>query len=154
MTKLPKGYLKKYKGDMKAAWAAFKTKGKSSPDTKKRKGSRGMAKKKGGKRKGGGGRKLIGNMGLKGLLVSAGLLFGAKYLVRRYLPQAGAYTTAASGLAAGALGGALGVGKQVMAFGAIDGLSELFTDLVSVGGLITLPGINGGAKVSGAYEIA
>jgi len=83
----------------------------------------------------------IFGVGLKGLLIGSGLLAMAKYASRKYLPQAGAYTTAFSALSAGAIGGVAGTGKSLMRFGLMDGVSELMFDLVAPGGLVTFPGI-------------
>jgi len=119
--------------------AASRTKASSS--TKKKKGgSKSMAGKK--KSRGGSARRIIGNLGLKGLISGALVLSGMKYVVRRFAPQAGAYTTALSSVGTGVVGHVVGLPTKSLAqFGAVDGISELIYDLISPGGLVTFPSI-------------
>jgi len=139
---LPKSYIKKY-GITKKAWAEYrkahkKRKTRTSKSKSKRKsGGKRMAKKK----RRTGGKKFFGNIGLKGLIVGGALLAGAKYLVARFLPQAGAYSSPIAAIGAGAVGSVVGSGKSLMTFGLIDGVSELIVDLVTAGGLVNLPTI-------------
>lgn len=125
-------------------------KGKASPS---RKQAPKTSKKRGNptaKKKGKGGRKgsrILGNLGIKGLVIGAGLLAGIKYLVRTRLPQAGAYTTGLSAMGAGAIAKAMNTsGKSLLGYGAVDAGSEFITDLVLQGGMVNLfnVGQNGG----------
>lgn len=127
---------------MKQAAASWK-KGKKSTSTRRKT----VTKKKS---RGGGGRRAFGSFGVVGLL-SAGLMYGAaKYVARRYVPQAGAYTGAVSAVAAGGTAKLLNIsGKSLFTFGLVELVSELVTDLILPGGLVTAPwvktaGTNGG----------
>lgn len=126
-----------------------KTVPKSKPSGKKpKKGGSKTTKKgnKGGRR----GARIVGNLGIKGLGVGAGLLAIAKYLVRSKAPQAGAYTTAIANVGAGVVGKTVfGTGGSLIQFGAVDGLSELIYDVATPGGLYDLPGT---AKSTGGWD--
>ena len=123
----------------KSKSSAKKTRKGGSKTTKKNKG-------KGGRR----GARIVGNLGIKGLGVGAGLLAIAKYLVRSKAPQAGAYTTSIANVGAGVVGKTVfGTGGSLIQFGAIDGLSELIYDVATPGGLYDLPGT---AKSSGGWD--
>lgn len=146
---LPKSYIKKY-GISKKAWREYRKdqteKGRRSKPRKG--GSKTTKKKKGGRR----GYRIVGNIGPKGLIVSAGLLALAKYLTRRFAPQVGAYTTAVSAIGAGAAGKVMGTGSSLLQFGAVDGVSELLTDLALPGGMVTIPGM--GPRANGVrYDV-
>ena len=52
-------------------------------------------------------------------------------------------------IGAGAAGHALGTGKSLLQFGVVDGVSELIFDLVSPGGMLTIPGMEGQAAPAG-----
>jgi len=144
---LPKSYIKKYGGINKRAWAAYRAAHKKKKTRTRKTKTKRSKKRMGGK----GGKKLIGNLGLKGIVFGAAILTGLKYLVRNYLPQAGAYTTAVSAAGAGLAGSVLGVGsKSLLQFGIVDGVSELIYDLVTPQGAVTLPFIPSGSK--GGYE--
>jgi len=137
---------------MKQAARSWKssTKNKSSRSTSKPKRSaRTTTKKKG---KGGGGKKTFGTFGTVGLL-SAGVLYGAaKYVARRYLPQAGAYTGAISAVAAGGTAKALNLsGKSLFSFGLVELVSEVITDLVLPGGMVNAPWVNSTQR-NGGYQ--
>lgn len=129
---------------MKQAAASWKRKG--STKTPRRKT---MAKNK---KKSGGGRKAFGSFGAVGLL-SAGLLYGgAKYIARRYVPQAGAYTGAVSAIAAGGTAKVLNMsGKSLFGFGLVELVSELITDLILPGGLVNAPWVQN-TKTNGGYQ--
>ena len=105
------------------------------------------------KRKSRGGRKgfTLGGYGPVGL-ISAGLLYGAaKYVARRYFPQAGAYTGAVSAIAAGGTAKVLNTtGKSLLGFGLVELVSELVTDLILPGGLVTAPWVS--VKTNGGYQ--
>ena len=127
---------------------------KSSP---KKKSSRSTSKPKRSvrttpKKKGGGGKKTFGTFGTVGLL-SAGVLYGAaKYVARRYLPQAGAYTGAVSAIAAGGTAKALNLsGKSLFSFGLVELVSEVITDLVLPGGMVNAPWVNSTQR-NGGYQ--
>ena len=132
-----KTYVKRLKtGGFKHSKTKPKTKASSSTKTKK--GGSKVAKK-GIKRRA---NRIIGNLGLKGLISGALVLSGMKYLVRRFAPQAGAYTTALSSVGTGVVGHVVGLPtKSLSQFGAVDGISELIYDLISPGGLVTFPSI-------------
>jgi len=137
---------------MKQAARSWKssTKNKSSSSTSKPKRSvRTTPKTKG---KGGGGKKTFGTFGTVGLL-SAGVMYGAaKYVARRYFPQAGAYTGAISAVAAGGTAKALNLsGKSLFSFGLVELVSELITDLVLPGGMIDAPWVNS-TRRNGGYQ--
>jgi len=141
----------------KEGWKAYfkahpkKTVPKSSkPKKKPKKGGKTLAKKKnkGGRR----GARIVGNLGIKGLSVGAGLLALAKYLVRTRAPQAGAYTTAIANVGAGIVGKTVfGTGGSLIQFGAVDGISELIYDLATPGGAYDLPGIAPNARTRWDY---
>jgi len=100
-------------------------------------------KSKGGRR----GARIVGNLGIKGLSVGAGLLAAAKWLIRSRAPQAGAYTTAIANVGAGLVGKTVfGTGSSLIQFGAVDGVSELIYDILTPGGAYDLPGV---AKTGG-----
>lgn len=105
-------------------------------------------KKKGTRRRG---MRIVGNIGPKGLIVGSGLLALAKYGLRRFFPQAGAYTTGLAAIGGGAVGAALGTGKSLLQFGVVDAVSELITDLVLPGGMVTIPGM--GPQVKRGYDL-
>lgn len=121
---------------------------KSSKSAKKpKKGGSKTAKKgnKGGKR----GARIVGNLGIKGLGVGAGLLAIAKFLVRRNMPQAGAYTTGIANIGAGIVGKTVfKTGGSLIQFGAVDSLSELLYDVFTPGGMYDLPG----TKKTGGWD--
>ena len=132
---LPKKYAKM---GFKKGWKAYKASQKASKSTKTKKGGSKVAKK-GTKRRA---NRIIGNLGLKGLISGALVLSGMKYLVRRFVPQAGAYTTSLSSVGTGVVGYVVGLNTKSLAqFGAVDGISELIYDLISPGGLVTFPSI-------------
>ena len=128
-----------------ASWRKLKgsTRKRATTSKPKRRKST-MPKKKG---RGGGGKKTFGTFGTVGLL-TAGVLYGiAKYIARSYFPQAGAYTGAISAVAAGGTAKALNLsGKSLFGFGLVELVSELLTDLILPGGLVTMPGMGVGAK--------
>jgi hypothetical protein len=133
--------------------AGKKSSSKRATKTKKTKRRKTMArtkKKKGGSR----GSRILGNMGLKGLLLSGAILFGMKYVVRRFVPQAGAYTTGLAAFGAGTVGKATGIGgKSLQSFGAVDAISELVYDLVTPNGMVSLPSVgSGGSPMSAKYN--
>lgn len=99
-----------------------------------------------------GGRKTFGTFGTVGLL-SAGVLYGAaKYVARKYFPQAGAYTGAISAVAAGGTAKALNLsGKSLFSFGLVELVSELITDLVLPGGMVNAPWVNSTQR-NGGYQ--
>jgi len=148
---LPKSIAKKY-GITKKAWRVYragkgkpKSKGKTKQSTSKRRKSTKKVKNTSK------GSRILGNMGLKGLIISGAILSGLKFLMRTTFPQAGAYTTSVSAIGAGIAAKALNTtGKSLLAFGAVDGVSELITDLLMGGGMVTLPGIGGQAQ--GGYD--
>jgi len=151
---LPKKYAKKY-GITKKAWIEYRkdtgaTKKKRKKSTSKPKRSVRKTVKR--KSKGGGGKKTFGTFGTVGLL-SAGVLYGsAKYVARRYFPQAGAYTGAISAVAAGGTAKALNLsGKSLFGFGLVELVSELITDLVLPGGLVNAPWVKS-TRVNGGYQ--
>ena len=105
-----------------------------------------MAKKKKKSR----GSRVLGSMGVKGVLIGTVLLAGAKYVLRRFFPQAGPYTTGASMTAAGLVAKSANVsGKSLVAPGVIELISEFVVDLVQPGGVYTMPGF-GAAR--GGYD--
>ena len=138
---------------VKSASAAKAKIGKGTSKSRKTSG-KSMAKKT--KGRGQRGTRIIGAMGWKGVLISAAMLFGAKFLVRRFAPQVGAYTTSIAALGTGALAkGADLPGKSTLAFGAIDGISELVYDLLTPNGLVTFPTIGVAARpISARYDVA
>ena len=113
---------------------ATKKKPKKSPSKPKRSGKTTT------KKSGGGGKKTFGQFGTVGLL-SAGILYGAaKFVARKYVPQVGAYTGAVSAIAAGGTAKALNLtGKSLFGFGLVELVSELLTDILLPGGLVTAP---------------
>ena len=94
----------------------------------------------------------LGGYGPVGLL-TAGMLYGAaKYVARRYFPQAGAYTGAVSAIAAGGTAKVLGTtGKSLFGFGLVELVSELVTDLILPGGLVTAPWVSA-SRNNGGYQ--
>ena len=98
-----------------------------------------------------GGKKTFGTFGTVGLL-SAGVLYGtAKFIARKYFPQAGAYTGAVSAIAAGGTAKALNLsGKSLFSFGLVELVSEVITDLVLPGGMVNAPWVN--ATRNGGYQ--
>jgi len=133
-----------------ASWRKGRTR--KSPTTKKPKRSVRRTTKKG-KRGGGGGKKTFGQFGTVGLL-SAGILYGcAKFVARKYFPQAGAYTGAVSAIAAGGTAKALNLsGKSLFGFGLVELVSELLTDLILPGGMVTAPWV-GATQVKRGYNV-
>ncbi len=125
--------------------SSTKKKRQSTSKPKRRKTT--LAKKK----RGGGGKKTFGTFGFAGLL-SAGILYGvAKFVARKYFPQAGAYTGAISAVAAGGTAKALNLsGKSLFGFGLVELVSELATDLILPGGLVNAPWV--GARQNGAMR--
>lgn len=128
---------------VKTKKAAISKAGKSTGATKKKPKSTSKTKRSGKtttKKKGGGGKKTFGQFGTTGLL-SAGILYGcAKFVARKYFPQAGAYTGAVSAIAAGGTAKALNLsGKSLFGFGLVELVSELLTDIILPGGLVTAP---------------
>jgi len=78
-------------------------------------------------------RKMFGTLGWQGLAIGIAGVTAVKYLIRRFLPQAGAYS---NGL------GMLGVGlwkKSLLAPSLVELGSEAVTDLFTGGGIYTLP---------------
>lgn len=153
---LPKKYAKKY-GITKRAWreyrkdtGAIKKKRPGSTSKPKRRKTKTTSKKK---KRGGGGKKTFGTFGTVGLL-SAGIMYGlAKYIARRYLPQAGAYTGAISAVAAGGTAKALNLsGKSLFGFGLVELVSEVLTDLVLPGGLVNAPWVGAGQNGTMRYN--
>lgn len=104
------------------------------------------------KKRGGGGKKTFGTFGVVGLL-TAGVGYGvAKYIARRYFPQAGAYTGAVSAIAFGGAAKVLNMsGKSLFSFGLVELVSELITDLVLPGGMVTAPWVTA-TKTNGGYQ--
>lgn len=99
-----------------------------------------------------GGKKTFGTFGIVGLL-SAGIMYAAaKFMARKYFPQAGAYTGAVSAIAAGGTAKALNLsGKSMFSFGLVELVSELATDLILPGGMVTAPWI-GQTRNNGGYQ--
>lgn len=137
---------------VKSASAAKARIGKGTSKGRKTSG-KSMAKKD--KRVGRRGARILGAMGWKGILISAAMLFGAKFLIRRFAPQVGAYTTSLAAVGTGAVAKAVDFpGKSTLAFGAVDGLSELVYDLLTPNGLVTFPTIGAAARpISARYDI-
>jgi hypothetical protein len=122
---LPAHIVKKY-GITKKAWRVYKA-------------GKGGGKKK----KGGGGKKvarrrrpkLFRTLGLKGVLMGGAMYALVAYLVRRFAPQAGAYTPAL------ALAGAGIVKRSLLAPALAMATGELLTDLLLPGGIVTFPSV-------------
>ena len=127
------------------SWKSSPKKKRTKSTSKPKRSVRKTAKSKSG------GRKTFGTFGTVGLL-SVGVLYGAaKYVARRYLPQAGAYTGAVSAIAAGGTAKALNLsGKSLFSFGLVELVSEVITDLVLPGGMVNAPWVN--ATRNGGYQ--
>jgi len=79
--------------------------------------------------------KLFRTLGLRGVLMGGAIYALVAYLVRRFVPQAGAYTPAL------ALAGAGLVKRSLLAPAIAMATGELITDLLLPDGLVTFPGI-------------
>jgi len=90
--------------------------------------------------------------GLRGLVVGGVLTAATKFLIRTRAPQVGAYTPALASVGAGVVGSAtMGTGKSLIGFGLVEAVSEFIYDLVSPGGVYTLPGITS-KTAPGGYD--
>jgi len=132
---LPAHIVKKY-GITKKAWRVYKA-------------GKGGGKKK----KGGGGKKVVRRrrpklfrtLGLKGVLIGGAMYALVAYLVRRFAPQAGAYTPAL------ALAGAGLVKRSLLAPALAMATGELMTDLLLPGGMVTAPWVT--PKIGVRYDL-
>lgn len=141
MAGLPKKYIKKY-GITKKAWREYrKDKPRASGSTKASpRGTPKRSRKTPKKKKGGGGKKLFGQFGPVGLITAGLMLAAAKFGIRRYAPQAGSYTSAVGAIAAGGAAKALNIsGKSMFGLGLVELISELATDIMLPGGMVTGP---------------
>ena len=149
---LPKNIIKRY-GISKKAWAVYRSQhtaarpastGGKKVAKRRRASSRRSSAKRGAKR---GGIRLLGNMGLKGMLMGGAMLFASRSLLGGI---GGEYNAPLTMIAAGVGSKAVGVSGASLA-GA--GVMELGATLVGklLSGGIALPFIGGGG-VSGGYD--
>lgn len=151
---LPSWIVKKY-GVSKKAWAVHrsgKRKSTSKPKkrkTKKRKSRRG---RKTAKRRSGG-RKIFGTLGWKGAIASIASLSVIRIIINR-LTGGGVpaeYVDSVAMIGSGVVGKATKIGTaHLLAPGIVLGASKLVEDLVSPGGLYTLPQLGGTGN--GGYD--
>ena len=149
MAGLPKSIIKRY-GISKKAWEVYRSQHKAARPAstggkkvaKRRRAS--STRKKSAKR---GGIRLLGNMGLKGMLMGGAMLFASRSLLGGI---GGEYNAPLTMIAAGVGSKAVGVSGASLA-GA--GIMELGATLVGklLSGGIALPFIGGGG-VSGGYD--
>lgn len=93
-------------------------------------------------------RALVGPLGVKGLLFGTAVLAIAKYLARKFLPIPPGYMQGAAMIGASFV--PVGGAKILRPAGVVDLASEAVVDLVSPGGLYTVPGL--GATNQGGYD--
>ena len=150
LTGLPKSIIKRY-GISKKAWEVYRGQHKAARPAStggtrmgKRKRASSIRKKRA---KRGGGIRLLGNMGLKGMLMGGAMLFASRSLLGGI---GGEYNTPLTMIAAGVGSKAVGVSGASLA-GA--GIMELGATLIGklLSGGIALPFIGGGG-VSGGYD--
>ena len=150
MAGLPKSIIKKY-GITKKAWEVYRGQHKAARPASS--GGKKMVKKKRAssikkkRAKRGGGIRLLGNMGLKGMLMGGSMLFASRSLLGGI---GGEYNNPLTMIAAGVGSKAVGVSGASLA-GA--GIMELGATLIGklLSGGIALPFIGGGG-VSGGYD--
>ena len=132
---LPKSIIKRY-GISKKAWEVYRSQHKAARPAStggkkmvKRRRASSIRKKRA--KRGGGGRKIIGNLGLKGLLIGGGLTVLADMFIP---PIGGAYSPALKLMAAGAGAKAIGApGAMLMSSGAMLGAATAIRQLLSGG---------------------
>jgi len=129
---LPAHIIKKY-GITKKAWQVYK----AGKGRRKRRGGRARRAKRRVRRVVRRIRrpKLFRTLGLRGVLIGGAMYALVAYLVRRFAPQAGAYTPALALAGAGLVKRSLFAPALAMATG------ELLTDLLLPGGIVTFPGV-------------
>ena len=102
----------------------------------------------------GGGRKIFGTVGWKGFLAAIFSLAILRIIINRLTGGGvpGEYVDSVSMIGAGAVGKATGIGTaHLLMPGVVLGISKLIEDVVTPGGLYTLPTL--GAQIQGGYDL-
>lgn len=134
----------------KKAWSVYRSGARKSTSKPKSKGRKNKTAKK---NRGGGGRKTFGTVGWKGFIAAIASLSLLRIAINRLSGgrMPGEYVDSLSMVGAGIVGKATGIGTaHLLTPGIVLGSSKVVEDIVTPGGLWTLPQLGGG---NGGYDL-